>query len=73
MGGFGGIIDKAKNFAGKHADKVEQGIEKVGDTVDQRTGGKYTAHVDKAQAKAGDLLNQATPAGEQSPSDTAPR
>lgn len=44
-----GFMDKAKDLAGKHDDKVDQGIEKAGDQVDQRTGDKYTSQVDRAQ------------------------
>jgi hypothetical protein len=47
-----GMMDKAKDLAGKHDDKVDQGIEKAGDQVDQRTGDKYTSQVDRAQDEA---------------------
>jgi MT0933-like antitoxin protein len=47
-----GFMDKAKDLAGKHDDKVDQGIEKAGDQVDQRTDDKYTSHVDRAQDAA---------------------
>jgi hypothetical protein len=42
------FMDKAKDMAGKHDDKVDQGLEKAGDQVDQRTGGKYDAQTDRA-------------------------
>jgi hypothetical protein len=47
-----GFMDKAKDFADKHDEQVDQGIEKAGDQVDQRTGDKYESHVDKAQDAA---------------------
>lgn len=47
-----GIFDKAKDLAADHADKVGQGIDKVGDLIDQRTGGQHAAHVDRAQDEA---------------------
>ena len=47
-----GIFDKAKDLAAEHADKVSQGIDKVGDLVDQRTGGQHAAQVDRAQDEA---------------------
>ena len=47
-----GFLDKAKDLADQHDDKVDQGIEKAGDQVDQRTGDKYQSHVDKAQDAA---------------------
>lgn len=44
-----GIFDKAKDLAGQHDDKIDQGIEQAGDFVDDRSGGQHEAHVDKAQ------------------------
>ncbi|GID30628.1 antitoxin [Paractinoplanes brasiliensis] len=44
-----GLMDKAKDLADKHDEQVDQGIEKAGDQVDQRTGDKYTSQVDRAQ------------------------
>ena len=40
-------MDKAKDMAGKHDDKVDQGLEKVDDQIDQRTGNKYDAQTDR--------------------------
>jgi hypothetical protein len=52
------FLDKAKEFADKHDDKVDQILEKVGDEVDKRTGHKYTGHIDRgvdeAQKRTGD-------------------
>jgi hypothetical protein len=42
-----GIIDKVKEFAHRHDDKVDQGIEKAGNQADHRTGGKYGNQIDK--------------------------
>ena len=47
-----GFLDKAKDLADQHDDKIDQGIEKAGDQVDQRTGDKYTSQVDRAQDEA---------------------
>lgn len=47
-----GIFDKAKDLAAEHADKVGQGIDKLGDVVDRKTGGQHAAHVDRAQDEA---------------------
>jgi hypothetical protein len=58
-----GFLDDAKKFADEHDDKVDQGIEKAGDLVDEKTGDKYAGQVDKAQ----DIAEQRTGAG-----DTAP-
>ena len=66
-----GIFDKAKQFADDNPDKVNQGIDKGGDAIDQRTGGKHAEHVDKVQDKAGDYLtgggNNAPEGGHEAP------
>ncbi len=46
------FLDKAKNFLDKHDDKVDQALEKIGDQVDQRTGHKHSAHIDRAVDEA---------------------
>ncbi|MFI7496669.1 antitoxin [Kocuria sp. M4R2S49] len=53
---MGGFADKAKNLADQHPDKVEQGIDRGGDAVDERTDKKYESQVDQGQEKAGDFL-----------------
>ncbi len=55
MGAFDsikGLADKAKEFAAKNPDKVDQAIDKAGDIVDSKTGGKFADKVDKAQDAA---------------------
>ncbi|GID93218.1 antitoxin [Amorphoplanes digitatis] len=47
-----GLLDKVKDLANKHDDKVDQGLEKVGDQIDTRTGGKFAQHVDKGVDEA---------------------
>ncbi|UYP19733.1 antitoxin [Rhodococcus sp. Z13] len=47
-----GLVDKGKEFAEQNPDKVEQIIEKAGDAVDEKTGGKYADQVDKVQDAA---------------------
>ncbi|WP_035855911.1 antitoxin [Cryptosporangium arvum] len=41
------FMDKAKDFADKHDKQVDQGLEKAGDQVDERTGNKHSSHIDK--------------------------
>lgn len=52
-----GFMDKAKDFADDHDKQVDQGLEKAGDQIDDRTGNKHSAHIDKgvdqAQARTG--------------------
>ena len=56
MPDFGGLADKAKDMAGGHEDKVNQGIDKAGDTVDEKTGGKFEGQVDQGQDAVRDHL-----------------
>lgn len=44
-----GLFDKARGLAAQHSEKLRKGVEKAGDTVDQRTGGKHAGKVDKGQ------------------------
>lgn len=47
-----GIFDKAKDALSEHGDKLGAGVDKAGDIVDQKTGGKYASQVDKGQDMA---------------------
>jgi MT0933-like antitoxin protein len=58
-----GLMDKVRGMFGQHADKVDQGIDKAGDVVDDKTGGKYTGQVDKAQNAAKDGVDKVTGEG----------
>jgi hypothetical protein len=46
------IVDKMKDFLGKHGDQVDKVIEKAGDMADEKTGGKYADKIDMAQEQA---------------------
>jgi MT0933-like antitoxin protein len=56
--GIGDFLDKAKDLAGQHPDQVDQGIDKAGDLVDERTGGQHVSQVDKAQEAVKDHLGR---------------
>lgn len=47
-----GFLDKAKELAGEHADKVGDAIDKAAGAIDERTGGKYGEHIDKGAEAA---------------------
>lgn len=53
-----GLLDKAKSLLAENADKVEQVIDKAGDIVDEKTGGKYAGAVDKVQDAAKKALGE---------------
>lgn len=55
-----GIFDKAKDALSGQGDKVDAGVEKAGDMVDEKTEGKYAEQVDKGQDIAGDKLSDMT-------------
>lgn len=57
------FMDKAKELADKHDKQVDQGLDKVGDQVDERTGNKYSSQVDKGV----DVAQQRTGAGDTQP------
>ncbi len=51
------LLDKAKSMLSKNSDKAGGAIDKAGDMLDQKTGGKYASQVDAAQDKAKDLID----------------
>jgi MT0933-like antitoxin protein len=53
------IFDKAKSLLSKNKSAAKTGIDKAGDIVDQKTGGKYESQVDTAQEKAKDVVDKA--------------
>lgn len=56
MGVFDSIADAAK----QNEAKIEEGIEKVGDLIDEKTGGKFADQVDKVQNLANEGLDKIT-------------
>ena len=42
-------FDKIKQLASEHPDQLDQGIDKGGDLLDEKTGGKYAGQVDQGQ------------------------
>jgi antitoxin protein of toxin-antitoxin system len=46
------FLDKAKDFLDKHDEQVDKALDKVGDQVDKRTGGKYASQIDKGVTEA---------------------
>ena len=50
------IVEQIKDAVAGHEDVVNQGIDTVGDVVDEKTGGQYAAQVDQAQGLLKDQL-----------------
>ncbi|MBF6672360.1 MULTISPECIES: antitoxin [Glutamicibacter] len=57
MAGFDDLRGKAEEFAKENPDQVSQGIDQVGDFIDDKTGGKFAEQVDGIQGGANDYLN----------------
>lgn len=55
-----GIFDKAKDAMSGQQDKVDAGVERAGDMVDDRTESKYAEQVDQGQEVARDKLRDLT-------------
>lgn len=46
------LKEKAEDLAEAHSDKISDGLEKVGDFIDDKTGGKHSDKIDTAVDKA---------------------
>lgn len=55
---FKSLAGKAMDLAAQNADKVDVAIDKVGDVVDEKTGGKFAGQVDAAQDAAKKAVRQ---------------
>jgi MT0933-like antitoxin protein len=60
---MGGFLDKAKDWVEQHDKQVDEALEKAGDVIDQRTGGKHSDQIDKAV----DTAQEKTGEGDQVP------
>lgn len=56
-----GRLDDIKAAADSHEDQVEQGIDKVGDFVNRKTGEEHADRVDQAQNFLKDKIGNAEP------------
>ncbi|GAA1148775.1 hypothetical protein F4556_000943 [Kitasatospora gansuensis] len=55
------MFDKLKSMIKGHEDTVRTGVDKAGDMVDDKTGGKYSGQVDTAQQKLNEQLGTQEP------------
>lgn len=65
-----GIFDKAKDLLNQHDDKADQGVDKLADVVDEKTGQKYGTHIDQGAELAKDRLDDFQGPGQQPPATT---
>lgn len=54
--GIGDFVDKAKDLAAEHEDKVSDGIDKAAEMVDEKTGGNYSDKIEEGAEKAKDFV-----------------
>lgn len=66
-----GLLDKAKDMLKGNTDKVKEGIDKAGDMIDEKTGGKFSEHIETAEEKAGELLDDVEESGDEDETGTA--
>ncbi|MFC7302654.1 Rv0909 family putative TA system antitoxin [Streptomyces monticola] len=50
--------DKVSGLAKEHGDKIDQGLDKVAKTVDEKTKGKYSDKIQTGTGKAKDALDR---------------
>jgi hypothetical protein len=60
-----GFLDAAKDALSQNAEKVGSVIDKAGDIVDDKTGGRYADTVDAVQDAAKKTLNEGVENGQQ--------
>lgn len=58
MGMLDNMRDKAKGLVTQNRDKIETGLEKAGDMVDKKTGGKHSDKIDKGMDKVQEGLDK---------------
>lgn len=58
MGALDDMKDKAKDLAAEHGDKIKEGLEKVGDLADEKTGGKHSDKIDQGIEKGKDIIDK---------------
>ncbi|WP_042425998.1 antitoxin [Streptacidiphilus anmyonensis] len=46
------VLDKVKGMLKGHESQASKGVDKAGDLIDEKTGGKYASQVDTAQDQA---------------------
>ena len=57
MGMFDSMKDKAADLVNEHGEQVGEGLDKAGDFVDEKTGGKYGDKIDMGVEKAKERLD----------------
>lgn len=56
--GMGDNMDKLKKMAGEHSEQVDQGLDKAGEFVDEKTGHEHSEQIDKGREAVERQLGQ---------------
>ncbi|MGW7680496.1 antitoxin [Kribbella sp. NPDC054772] len=57
MGMFDNMKDKAGDLAREHGDQVDEGLDKAGEFVNEKTGGEHGDQIDQGKDFAKDQLD----------------
>lgn len=52
------MFDKAKQLAEQHGDKLKGGLDKAGEFVNEKTGGKYADQIEQGKRMADERLGE---------------
>ncbi|GAA4079250.1 MULTISPECIES: antitoxin [Actinomadura] len=52
------IVDKVKSLLGQHSDKAREGMERAGDKIDEKTGGRYSDQIHEAEGRADEYVDR---------------
>ena len=53
-----GMVNKGKDLAAENSDKIDGAVDKAGDFIDNKTGGKYADKIDKVQDAAKNAVDK---------------
>ena len=67
-----GLTQKAEDTAVAHKDQIKNAATRAGAAVDSRTGGKYHDQIQKAEAKADEMLDKLESSEAAPPKPTPP-
>lgn len=57
MGTFDNIKDKLSDLVDSSGDKISEGLDKAGEFIDSKTGGKHTDQIATGEEKLKDVLD----------------
>lgn len=68
-----GLMDRARQLAGKNPQKAKQGIDKIAQQADKRTGGKRSEQIAKGAEQVKDRLGLGGQEGGQARNQEGPK